>query len=108
MNNEVMPAGSVVLERFVRFIIDPAIALRFTAGFLLFLWGIVVFIYNLREGADYKPGLQHMIWGLVGMLIMMSVYGIIVLVSNTLGLDLGAATDVSRVNNIETRTNVFQ
>ena len=102
-----MPEGSTVLARFVEFIIDPAIALIFTAGFLLFLWGIVVFIYNLREGADYKPGLQHMIWGLVGILIMMSVYEIVILVSNTLGLDLGQA-DISRINNIQTRTNFFQ
>ena len=103
-----MPAGSEVLSRFVQFIITPAVFLIFTAGLFLFLWGLVVFLYNLREGADYKQGLQHMIWGLVGMLIMMSVYGIIVLVSNTLGLDLGGATDVSRVNSIQTRTNVFQ
>ena len=100
-------AGSDVLSRFVTLIIDPAILLIFTAGFFLFMWGIVVFMYNLREGADYKPGLQHMIWGLVGMLIMMSVYGIVVLVSNTLGLDLGQA-DISRINNIQTRTNFFQ
>ena len=103
-----MPAGSEVLSRFVRFIIDPALLLIFTAGFFLFMWGMVVFLFNLREGNDYKAGLQHMIWGLAGMLIMMSVYGIVTLVSNTLGLDIGGQPDLSRINNVTAPTNLFQ
>lgn len=95
------------MYRFVHYVIDPAILLIFTAGFFLFMWGMVLFIWHMREGADYKPGLQHIIWGLAGMLIMMSVYGIISLVSNTLGLDLGQP-DMSRVNSIQTKTNIFQ
>ena len=101
-----MPSGSVVLQRFVDFIVTPAILLIFTAGFLVFMWGLVAFIWNMREGTDYKQGLQHMIWGMAGMLIMISVDGIVHLISNTLGLDLGSP-DISRVQNIGPSSSLF-
>ena len=71
------------------------------------MWGLVVFLWNLREGKDYKAGIQQMVWGLAGMLIMMSVKEIIYLISNTFGLDLGIP-DLSRINNIQTPTNFFK
>ena len=101
-----MLSGSVVLQRFVTYIINPAILLIFAAGFFLFMWGLVVFLYNLREGNDYKQGVQTMVWGLVGMLIMMSMEGIVYLISNTLQLDLGRP-DMSRIQNVGPASGLF-
>jgi len=41
-----------------------------------------------------------MVYGLIGMLIMVSVYGIIALIVNTFGLNV-SSTDVSRINNVQ-------
>ncbi len=75
------------MGRFVTYLINPAILVIFAAGFLLFVYGLVEFLWNLNEGGDNKEGKQHMIWGIVGMLIMVSVYGILALVTNTFGID---------------------
>lgn len=91
-----MEATLVILQRFKDYILDPTIYLLLTAGFLLFVYGLVVFIYKMREGNDYKEGLQHMLWGIIGMFIMVSVYGIIALIINTIGAD-PTNPDFSRV-----------
>src|SRR3989338_4879625 len=94
-----MNPASNVISRFVDFIINPAILIIFTFGFFLFTWGLVQFLWNLDEGGENAAGKQHMLWGIVGMLIMVSVYGIINIVDNTFDLD-PAYPDVGRMNNV--------
>ena len=89
-----------MLQRIITYIVDPAIRVVFTAGLFLFLWGLVEFLWGLRSGQVETTGKQHMIWGMVGMLIMVSVYGIIALIVNTFGLNL-SRPDVSRINNVQ-------
>lgn len=87
--------------------IDPMILIVFTAGFLLFVWGIVEFLLSLREGGEgQSEGKQHMLWGIIGMLVMVSVYGIISLIDNTFGLDI-SNPDVSRIQNVNPGANFF-
>ncbi|PIR82633.1 hypothetical protein COU20_01155 [Candidatus Kaiserbacteria bacterium CG10_big_fil_rev_8_21_14_0_10_59_10] len=93
-------AGVDLLNRITTLIIDPAIAVIFTAGLLLFLWGLIEFLWTLNQGGDRNKGVQHMLWGVVGMLIMVSVYGIVNLVVNTLGITVSGATDTSRIQNV--------
>lgn len=91
-----MESALIVLQRFKDVILDPTIYLILTAGFLVFVWGLVQFIWKMREGSDYKEGVQHMLWGIIGMFIMVSVYGIIALIENTIGAD-PTNPDFSRV-----------
>jgi hypothetical protein len=100
-----MDSATRLLDRFVTLIIDPTILLIFTAGFLLFLWGLVVFIVNLGEGGENTEGKQHMLWGLIGMLVMVGVFGIISILNNTFQLGVGPdartyTPDMSRLQNI--------
>lgn len=95
-----MDAGLALLDRFEEFILTPTMYLIFTAGLLAFIYGLVEFMYKMRDGSDHKQGLQHMLWGLVGMLIMVSVYGIISLITNTIGVDPTSPADTSRLQNV--------
>jgi succinate dehydrogenase/fumarate reductase cytochrome b subunit len=91
-----MNAASNLIDKLVDYIIDPIILLIFAAGFFLFVWGIVQFLWKLDEGAQ-NDGKRHMLWGIVGMLVMVSVYGIITLIDETFDLDI-ASPDMSRMN----------
>lgn len=95
-----MPASaSVILDRIITYVFNPILTVIFTLGLFLFFYGIIEFLWASREGKPSETGKQHMLWGLFGMLIMVSVYGIIQLIMNTLGIDYATATDASRINN---------
>ena len=102
-------SGEQLLINFRDFIINPAILLIFTAGFFLFVWGLVQFLLNLDQGGENEDGKKHILWGIVGMFIMASVYGILALLDNT--FDLGAFSgtpDMSRYENINLPQNLFR
>ncbi len=58
-------------------IINPILALLFTAGMLYFLWGGFQFIVGAAEPSKRIEGKQHMLWGVIGMFVMFSVYVIL-------------------------------
>jgi len=84
-----MVAASDLLGKFKSVIIEPATYLLFSIGFFLFIWGLVEFLWSLNESSDRRQGVNHMIWGIAGMFIMVSVWGIIGLLNSTFGLGVG-------------------
>lgn len=58
-------------------------ALLFVVGFLVFAWGIVEFMSGLSSGEGgerVNNGKQHMLWGIVGMFIMVAAFAILKMV----------------------------
>ena len=53
-----------------------------------FLWGIASYIWAIREGkeADINNGKQFMMWGLIALFVMFSVYGIVKWAQTQIGL----------------------
>lgn len=82
-------SGSNVLDRINSVIVMPIIQLVFAAGFFLFLWGIVEFFWSMRQASTegVSTGKYHMFWGVIGMFVMLSVWGIINIVTSTFGID---------------------
>jgi len=75
-----------LIDNITEYIIDPIILLLFGLGFLYFLWGIAKFIWNADSEVARKEGADHMIWGIVGMFIMVAAFGIISLIKNSIGV----------------------
>lgn len=99
-------AAGNAMDRVVTYIIDPALLIVFALGFLFFVYGLLEFLIKINSGGDTKEGKQHMLWGIAGMLIMVSVYGILSLIDNTFSLDF-ANPDVSRINSVTVPSNLF-
>jgi hypothetical protein len=67
-------------------LVNPFIKLMFAAALVLFLYGVFEFIQG-AEGDDARTkGRSHMIYGLIGMFVMVSVFGIMRLLANSLGV----------------------
>jgi len=67
-------------------IINPLLLLFFAIGLLIFVFGVVEFLYGLNAENDARErGKKHMLWGLVGMFIMMAAYSIVKLIIKTVG-----------------------
>lgn len=68
-------------------IINPLILLVFAVAFLVFAWGIFQFLANASEGSKREEGKQKILYGLIGMFIMFSAYGLIRLTLGTFGIN---------------------
>ncbi len=58
----------------------------FAIAFLVFFWGIVQFINSEAADGARGDGKKKIIYGLIGMFIMFSAYGLIHLVITTFGI----------------------
>ena len=64
-------------------ILTPIITLLSLAAFLLFLWGIVEFIMGAEDEEKRRTGQQHMIWGIIGLVIIFGANAIVSLIKAT-------------------------
>lgn len=69
-----------------KLIINPLIALLFGLAVVFFLYGVFEFISNQNSEEKKTTGKNHMIWGIVGIVIMMGVFSIINLIVGTFGI----------------------
>ena len=67
-------------------ILTPLVTLLALAAFVLFVWGVVQFIAGAEDEEKRKPGQQHMIWGIIGLVIMFGANAIIMLIKQTVGV----------------------
>jgi hypothetical protein len=51
-------------------ILGPIITLLALAAFLVFAWGLVEFILGAADEEKRRTGKRHMLWGLVGLIIL--------------------------------------
>jgi hypothetical protein len=67
-------------------VLNPIIILLFVVALLYFFWGIYMFIANAESSEEREKGKQHLMYAVIGFLIMVSVYGLIGLMKATLGV----------------------
>ena len=66
-----------------RFIINPLIIFLFALALVFFLYGVLEFILSAGNDEKRSTGKSHMIWGIVGLTIMIGVWSILGFVLNT-------------------------
>ncbi len=92
-------ASDSLITKFGTYIVNPLLLLIFAAGFFMFMYGLLEFMIAIsRNSEDTTTGKQHMIYGTLGMFIMVSVYGIIALLDSTFGLNLSNPSANTNVN----------
>ncbi len=82
-NEDFIDSGESVLE-FINFYLVPLI---FGLALLFFLWGVLKAFVIKGDEDSRKEGKQYMIWAIVGLVVMVSLWGIVNLLSGALGLD---------------------
>lgn len=74
-----------IVPKIVANIVLPLVQLLFAFTFLVFVWGLIGFFMGGDDTTKKEEGKQHILWGVIGIAIMVSVYGIIRLVAATVG-----------------------
>ncbi len=68
-------------------ILNPAIEFAFIIALVVFLWGVTDYIRGAANEEKRKKGRDHMLWGIIGFVIMFGVFGIITILVRTFGIN---------------------
>lgn len=82
-----LPAVNEFVGNVNNAIINPVLALIFTLALFLFMYGGMIFLFNTGDESKRIEGRNHMLWGVIGMVIMVSVFAILNIGLNTFGVD---------------------
>lgn len=72
-----MDALNTFIDAVVRELVNPLITLLALAAFVLFVWGMVEFIRSAGDTEKLQTGKRHMVWGIVGLVIIFGAKAII-------------------------------
>ncbi len=77
-------SGSSGLIGALNTVVVPVI---FALAFLVFVWGVAnYFIFSVGDEEKRRAGKQFILWGIIGMVVLFSVWGLVNLLLSTLGL----------------------
>ncbi len=89
MNFEIIPIAEASVQTLMdsinRVVINPLIILLFGLAVVYFIYGLTKYLISPDNEEVRKSSKSHMLWGIIGMFIMVSVFGIINLIINTIG-----------------------
>lgn len=63
------------------YILNPIIGFMFAVAVVMFIYGIVEYIWSADNEDKVSDGKRHMIWGIIGMFVMIGVYGVLNILS---------------------------
>ena len=66
--------------------LNTVIVIIFALATVVFGWGIVQYISAGGNDEKLKAGRQHMLWGIIGMAVMMAVWGLAKILANYFGI----------------------
>lgn len=62
------------------------VPILFAVAFITFLWGVFnYFILGATDDSKLKTGRQFVLWGIIGFVVMASVWGLVYMTRDTLG-----------------------
>lgn len=76
-----------IYNNILKYIVNPAISLLFTIAFLIFIWGVMEYMRGDEKSDARTKGKEHIMWGLIGLTIMLGVWGIIYFIANSLSFE---------------------
>lgn len=82
-------------------IINPIILFLFALAIAYFLYGMLEFLLNQQNDEAKTTGKSHMIWGIVGIAIMLGVWTVMNIVINTFnieGVEIQDGQDGAEIN----------
>jgi nitrogen fixation-related uncharacterized protein len=75
-------------------IAKSVVPLIFTLAVVMFIWGVVQYVINDQEQAKKEKGRQFMIWGIIALTVMVSMWGLVSLLGGTFGI-MGGIPQIS-------------
>ena len=71
-------------------ILFPIISFLLAFALLYFIWGAYQFVANAENEGGRDTGKQHMLYGIIGMVVMVSALALLRIAAGTFGVDVDA------------------
>ncbi|MEI6396786.1 MAG: hypothetical protein WCO48_01810 [Candidatus Taylorbacteria bacterium] len=78
-----MTQFSTVVSPIISNIVNPVVWLMFAVATVVFVYGVLQMVIKGNDPEARKTGQMSILYGVIGMFIMFSAWGIIYLISNT-------------------------
>ena len=75
-----------LLQNIIDQIVTPVIYLLLAVAIIYFVLGVMTFIRNADSAEKREEGFKHIMWGIIGIFIMVSAKGIINIILATIGV----------------------
>jgi len=85
------------LLRSIGRLVDLALPIVVAIALLGFFWGLAKFIFAAGNEVDSEQGKKLMIWSLVALFVMVSVWGLVRFIGNALNVQQGGTIEVPTV-----------
>ncbi len=82
------PAGKLI-SALATYILNPVIGVMIAVALLYFIWGVVQYVRNADDSAARETGSRHIIYGIIGLFIMISAFSIVKVILNSFNLTEG-------------------
>jgi hypothetical protein len=79
-------AISGVMGKIMSAIVVPIVLFVFGLTIILFIWGVAGMIIYRENPEKREESQRHILWGVIGIFIMVGAYGIIRLIAGTIGV----------------------
>lgn len=76
---------ATLMKSINRVVINPLILFMFAVAMVYFLYGLAQYFLNPNSEEIRKSSKSHMLWGIIGLFIMVAVFGIMRLILGTVG-----------------------
>lgn len=81
-----MSVLNAFLDRIIVQILNPIILLLAAGAFVVFVWGVFVFVLNAGDDTKRSEGRSAIFWSIIGLVIIFGAYGIINVALGTFNL----------------------
>ena len=78
--------ATAFVAKFNEVILYPLIMLLIAVAILVFMYGNFQYIANSENSTAREDGRKHIMWGIIGLLIMLTAFAILSVAANTFGL----------------------
>lgn len=75
-----------IIQKINANILQPIIEILFAVAIVYFLYGVMKFVMNQDNDEAQEGGKKHMLWGIIGIAIMFSVWGILNFINSAVGI----------------------
>jgi len=72
-------------------ILSAVVPLLITVALIVFIWGLIQYLLKVGDEEQRRQGVQLMLWGVIAIFVMSSVWGLVALLQNTFSVQRNEA-----------------